>query len=192
MSSKHKGAPWYHSQLRIDSQLPTTFFKATTPSSTAPAVEEPAGTTVSVSAPLISDVPEADTLEFVPDIEEEPLNDPVVEPEPPSTRQGIDIESLTVADLKEITRFLPSDLHQYHYFGGGIGWAVTDKMTLKHASLQLSLHLRTRAPAYSHLKKEKTGSFPKRGNIRCTSSSKNVVGRSGGQKIQRVTPMGVR
>ena len=32
--------------------------------------------------------------------------------------------------------------------GEGLGWAVTDEMTLKHASLQLSLHLRTKAPAY--------------------------------------------
>ena len=38
--------------------------------------------------------------------------------EPSSTKQGIDIDSLTVADLKEITRFPPSDLRQYHYFGG--------------------------------------------------------------------------
>ena len=36
-----------------------------------------------------------------------------------STRQGIDIESLTITDLKEITRFLPSDLRQYHYLRGG-------------------------------------------------------------------------
>ena len=119
MSSKHEGAPWYHSQLGIDSQLPTTFFKVTIPRSTAAAMEEPAETTVPVSAPLVSDVPEADTLEFISDTEEEPLDDPLVEPEPPSTRQGIDIESLTVADLKEITRFLPSDLRQYRYFRGG-------------------------------------------------------------------------
>ena len=76
--------------------------------------------------------------------------------------------------------------------GEGVGWAVTDEMTLKHASLQLSLHLRTRAPAYPPLKKEKTDSFPKRGNIRCTSLSKNMVGRSGRWKIQRTTSMGVR
>ena len=82
-------------------------------------MKEPAETTVPISTPLISDVPEADTLEFVPDTEEELLHDPFVELERPSTRQGIDIESLTVADLKEITRFLPSDLHQYCYFGGG-------------------------------------------------------------------------
>ena len=82
MSSKQEGAPWYRSQLGIDSQLPTTFFKATTPSSTATAVEETAETTVPVSAPLVSDVPEADTLEFVPDTEEELLDDPVVELEP--------------------------------------------------------------------------------------------------------------
>ena len=119
MSSKHEGAPWYHSQLGIDSQLPTTFFKATNPSSTVTAVEEPVEATVPVLAPPVSDVPEADTLEFIPDTEEESLDDPVVGLEPPSTRPGIDIESLTVADLKEITRFLPSDLRQYHYFGGG-------------------------------------------------------------------------
>ena len=119
MSSKHKSAPWYHSQLGIDSQLPTTFFKVTNPSSTVAAVKGPVGATVPVSAPPVSDAPEADTLEFIPDTEEELLNDPVVGPEPPSTRPGIDIESLTVADLKEITRFLPSDLRQYHYFRGG-------------------------------------------------------------------------
>ena len=52
--------------------------------------------------------PEADTLEHVPDAEDEPLDDPDFEPEPSSARQGI--ESLTVTNLKEITRFLPSDL----------------------------------------------------------------------------------
>ena len=119
MSSKHEGAPWYHSQLGIDSQLPTTFFKATNPSSTVTAMEEPVETTVPVPDPFVSDVPEADTLEFIPDIEEELPNDPVAGPEPPSTNQGIDIDSLTVANLKEITRFPPSDLRQYHYFGGG-------------------------------------------------------------------------
>ena len=82
-------------------------------------MEEPIEATVPVLAPPVSDVPEADTLEFIPDTEEELLDDPVVGLEPPSTRPGIDIESLTVADLKEITRFLPSDLRQYHYFGGG-------------------------------------------------------------------------
>ena len=88
MSSKHKGAPWYRSQLGIDSQLPTSFFKVTNPSSTVTAIEEPTETTVPVSAPLVSDVPEADNLEFVPDTEEELLDDPVVGLEPPSTRQG--------------------------------------------------------------------------------------------------------
>ena len=48
MSSKHEGAPWYCSQLGIDSQLPTTFFKATNPSSTVTAVEEPVEATVPV------------------------------------------------------------------------------------------------------------------------------------------------
>ena len=119
MSSKHEGAPWYRSQLGIDSQLPTTLFKATNLSSTVTTMEEPVATTVPVPDPFVSNVPETDTLEFVPDIEEELPDDPVTEPEPPSTRQGIDIDSLTVADLKEITRFPPSDLHQYHYFGGG-------------------------------------------------------------------------
>ena len=33
-------------------------------------------------------------------------------------------------------------------FGEGLDRAVTDEMTLKHASLQLSLHPRTKAPAY--------------------------------------------
>ena len=118
MSSKHECAPWYHSQLGIDSQLPPTFFEATNPSSTVTAMEEPVETTVPVPDPSVSDVPEADTLEFVPSIEEELPDDPVAGPEPPSTKQGIDIDSLTVTDLKEITRFPPSDLRQYHYFGG--------------------------------------------------------------------------
>ena len=128
MSSKHEGAPWYHSQLGIDSKLPSTFFKATTtapvPGSTVSTVGDPGNiqstdpseATIPVSVP---DVAEVDTLEHVPDAGDELLDDPDVEPEPPSARQGIDIESLTVADLKEITRFLPSDLQQYHYFGGG-------------------------------------------------------------------------
>ena len=119
MLSKHEGAPWYRSQLGVDSQLPTTLFKATNPSSTVTAVKESAETTVPVLDPLVSDVPEIDTLEFVPDVEEELPDDPVAEPELPSTRQGINTDSLTVADLKEITRFPPSDLRQYRYFGGG-------------------------------------------------------------------------
>ena len=128
MSSKHEGAPWYRSQLGIDSKLPTTFFKAPTPA-VAPRSSvgdprttqstDPSEATIPVSAPLVPDVPETETLEHAPDAEDEPLDDPDVEQELPSTRQGIDIESLTVADLKEITRFMPSDLQQYHYFGGG-------------------------------------------------------------------------
>ena len=119
MSSKHEGAPWYCSQLGIDNKLPSTLFKATNLSSTVTTVEEPVATMVPVPDPFVSDVPETDTLDFVLDIEEELPDDPATEPEPPSTRQGIDIDSLTVADLKEITRFPPSDLRQYHYFGGG-------------------------------------------------------------------------
>ena len=122
MSSKHEGAPWYCSQLGIDCKLPSTFFKATTaaaaPSSTALTASDPASTqstnppeaTIPASVPLTLDVPETDTLEHVPDTEDEPTDEPDIKPESSSTRQGIDIESLTVADLKEITRFLPSDL----------------------------------------------------------------------------------
>ena len=119
VSSKHEGAPWYRSQLCIDSQLLTTLFKVTNPSSTVTAMEEPVEMMVPVPDPFVSNVPETDTLEFVPDIEEELPDDPVAGPEPPSTRQGIDIDSLTVANLKEITRFPASDLCQYHYFWGG-------------------------------------------------------------------------
>ena len=122
MASKHEGAPWYHSQLGIDSKLTSTFFQATTTTaasgSTVSNVGDPGNTqstnpveaTIPVSAPSVPDVAEVDTLEHVPDAGDDPLDDPDVEPEPPSARQGIDIESLTVADLKEITRFLPSDL----------------------------------------------------------------------------------
>ena len=131
MSSKHEGAPWYHSQLGIDCKLPSTFFKVTTvaaaPSSAVSTICDPDSTqstdpseaTIPVSAPLVPEVPEADTLEHIPDAEDEPLDDPNIEPESSSVKQGIDIESLTIANLKEITRFLPSDLRQYHYFGRG-------------------------------------------------------------------------
>ena len=131
MSCKHEGAPWYHSQLGIESKLPTTLFKVTTPAvAPNPMVStvgnpdntqstDPSEATIPISAPLVPDVPEADTLKHVPDAEDKPLDDPDIELEPSSARQGIDIESLTVTDLKEITRFLPSDLRQYHYFGGG-------------------------------------------------------------------------
>ena len=57
-------------------------------------MKESAKTTVPVLDPLVSDVPEIDTFKFVPDIEEELPNDPVAEPELPSTRQGINIDSL--------------------------------------------------------------------------------------------------
>ena len=131
MSSKHEGAPWYCSQLGIDCKLPSTLFKATTtaagsssavstestPTSTQPI--DPSEATIPISAPLTLDLPETDTLEHVPDVEDEPTDEPNTEPESSSSKQGIDIESLTVTDLKEITRFLPSDLRQYHYFGGG-------------------------------------------------------------------------
>ena len=131
MSSKYEGAPWYHSQLGIDYKLPSTFFKVTTaaaaPNSAVLTISNPASTqstdpseaTIPASVPLTLDVPETDTLEHIPDAEDEPVDEPNIEPESSSTKQGIDIESLTVADLKEITRFLPSDLRQYHYFGGG-------------------------------------------------------------------------
>ena len=107
MSSKHEGAVWYRSQLGIESKLPTTFFKVTTPAVVpSPMVStvgnpgntpstDPSEATIPILAPLVMDVPEADTLEHVPDTEDEPLDDPDVEPEPPSARQGIDIESLT-------------------------------------------------------------------------------------------------
>ena len=122
MSSKHEGAPWYRSQLGIDCQLPSTFFKATTaaaaPSSAVSTDSDPASTqstdpseaTIPASVPLALDVPETDTLEHTPDTEDEPVDESNIEPESSSTKQGIDIESLTIADLKEITRFLPSDL----------------------------------------------------------------------------------
>ena len=114
MSSKHADAPWYWSQLGIDTQLPDTFFKATTPGTT-----DSSEATLPVSTPLSSNVAEPETLEHVPDVEDELLDDPEIEPEDSTSRPGIDIDSLTVADLKEITRFYPSDLRQYHYFGGG-------------------------------------------------------------------------
>ena len=131
MSSKYEGALWYRSQLGIDCKLPSTFFKVTTtaaaPSSAVSTVSDPDSTqstnpseaTIPVSAPLAPDVPETDNLEHIPYAEDEPVDEPNIEPESSSTKQGIDIESLTIADLKEITRFLPSDLRQYHYFGGG-------------------------------------------------------------------------
>ena len=100
---------------------------AAAPSSTALTTSDPASTqstnppeaTIPASVPLTLDVPETDTLEHVPYAEDEPTDEPDIEPESSSTRPGTDIESLTVANLKEITRFLPSDLRQYHYFGGG-------------------------------------------------------------------------
>ena len=131
MSSKHEGAPWYHSQLGIDCKLPSTFFKVTT-AAAAPSVAvstisypdstqftDPSEATIPVSVLLALEVPETDTLEHIPDAEDELADEPDIEPESSSTKQGIDIESLTVTNLKEITRFLPSDLRQYHYFGGG-------------------------------------------------------------------------
>ena len=131
MSSKHEGVRWYRSQLGVISNLPTSFFKVATPavvpSSTISGVSDPSatqpgdppGTNAPTSLAETLDIPVSDTLEFVPDAEEEPIDDPDEESEPPTARQGIDIDSLTVADLKEITRFSPSDLHQYRYFGGG-------------------------------------------------------------------------
>ena len=191
MSSKHEGAPWYRSQLGIDSQLPTTLFKVTNSSSTVTAVEEPAETTVPVPDSFVSDVPETDTLEFVPDIEEELPDDPVAGPEPPSTRQGINIDSLTVADLKELTRFPPSDLRQYHYFGGGPWLGRHRRDDSKTGFFAAELASENKGAGLPPLKKEKTDSVLKRGNTRCTSSSRDMVGRSGRQKTQRMTQMGV-
>ena len=122
MASKHEGAPWYCSQLGIDSQLPSTFFHATATTAASGSTvsnsidpgniqsTDPVEATIPISAPSVSDVAEVDNLEHVPDAGDDPLDASDVEPEPPSVRQGIDIESLTVANLKEITRFLPSDL----------------------------------------------------------------------------------
>ena len=191
MSSKHEGSPWYRSQLGIDSQLPPTFFEVTNPSSTVTAVEEPVETTVPVPDPSVSDVPEADTLEFFPSIEEELPNDPVAGPEPPSTKQGIDIDSLTVADLKEITRFPPSDLCQYHSFGGGRWLGHHRRDDSKTTFFAAELASENKGANLPPLKKEKTDSFLKRGNTRCTSSSRGMVGRSGRRATQRMTLMGV-
>ena len=131
MASKHEGAPWYHSHLGIDSQLPSTLFHATismaaSGSTVSTSIDpgntqstDPVEATIPISVPSAPDVTEVDTLEHVPNVGDNPLDDPDVKPAPPFNRPGIDIESLTVADLKEITRFLPSDLRQYRYFGGG-------------------------------------------------------------------------
>ena len=75
--------------------------------------------------------------------------------------------------------------------GEGIGWAITKEMTLKHASLQLNLHPNPRALTYPHRKKEKTGFSVKRENIRCISTSKNMVERYGMHLTQKTTPMEV-
>ena len=127
MSSKHESVPWYRSQLRVSSNLPTSFFKVATPvaapSSTISTISDssttlstaPSEATIPVSAPLVLDVPETEILEYVPNAED--INKP--EPEPSAARQGIDIDSLTVADLKEITRLSLIDHQQYSYFWGG-------------------------------------------------------------------------
>ena len=93
MSFKHEGAPWYGSQLGIDCKLPSTFFKVTTavaaPSSAVSTISDPASTqstdpseaTIPASVPLALDVPETDTLEHIPDTEDEPINEPDVKPE---------------------------------------------------------------------------------------------------------------
>ena len=95
MSSKHEGAPWYRSQLGIDCKLPSTFFKVTTaaaaPSSAVSTVSNPASTqstdpseaTIPASVPLALDVPETDTLEHIPNAEDEPIDEPDIKPESP-------------------------------------------------------------------------------------------------------------
>ena len=45
MSSKHECVPWYHSQLGVSSNLPTSFFKAATP------VVTPSSATSTISDP---------------------------------------------------------------------------------------------------------------------------------------------
>ena len=111
--SSMKVLPGIAPQLGIDSKLPSTFFKAPTTVSTAAdpghaQSTDPSEVAIPISTPLVPDVSEVDTLEHVPNAEDDPLDDPDMELELSSAKQGI--ESLTVTDLKEITRFLPSDL----------------------------------------------------------------------------------
>ena len=74
----------------------------------------------------------------------------------------------------------------------GVGSAITDEMTLKHTSLQLSSYPKPKALICLSQKKEKTGSSIRKESIKCISSSRNMVERYGGLMIPRTTLMEVR
>ena len=124
MTSKHSGMPLYGSEV----------------GSMVHPVPVPVGATgesvpVTGAAPLSVSIPEpdpVDTLPYVPDVVEdegdeaqaptksETTTAPPSAPEPTqadSPAQGID--SYSIKDIRHLMQFLPSDLRQYSYYGGG-------------------------------------------------------------------------
>ena len=121
MLSKHPGMPMYGSQV----------------GPMVHPVHVPVGATgesvpVTGAAPLAVSVPEpdpVDTLPYVPDVEQDEGDEvqapvgtaeptPATEPSPADPpAQGID--SYSIRDIRRLMQFLPSDLQQFSYFGGG-------------------------------------------------------------------------
>ena len=118
MTSKHTGMPLYGSEVG-----PMTH-----------PVQVSIGTTgesalVIGAAPLAASTPEpdpVDTLPYVPDVEEDEGGETEAPTETETTTesahtaappQGID--SYSIKDIQYLMQFLPSDLRQYSYYGGG-------------------------------------------------------------------------
>ena len=106
MAAKHVNAPWYHSELGIDCDLPEELFRV---KSSDPLNQ---GASVPVSAPSVPDDDVEDTLAHVADVAEDE------EVAPKETDTGIG--RYTLKELRKMfENFLPSDLRKYEYFGGG-------------------------------------------------------------------------
>ena len=123
MGSKHTDMPHYHTQVGM--MAPPSSLPAPLPG------ESPFKLLMSVPASAPDPIPEpVDTLPFVADAEED--EDKLIPAPPPMTTEtqgpsshsttpkptsGID--SYTTADLYHIMAYLPSDLRQFSFFGGG-------------------------------------------------------------------------
>ena len=124
MMSKHIGMPLYGSE--VGPMVHPVHISVGATGESVP---------VTRAAPLPVSVPEpdpVDTLPYVPDVEQDEGDEvraptrtetaaeptPVAEPSPADPpAQGID--SYSIKDIRHLMQFLPSDLRQFSYFGGG-------------------------------------------------------------------------
>ena len=160
MCTKHPDAPWYRSQLGIDSKLPDSLFKAKTP-----LVSDSA----SVDAPTVPNDDVIDPLAHVDDAEDEPMD------EGPSA-----IDSYSIDDLKRMIQFLPSDLRQFEYYGGGKWLGRCRKDESQTCLFAAGIVSMTAEPEAPEPEEGRSPSVIRRGNTKCIPMPSSTVERFGG------------